>query len=134
MEENTTMTTLVTTLVPLDESKPFTKEEIALFEQKYLAACQNLAEKLKVKKQIEAEEKKAKEALGKVMDEFGIKSMDNPFVKFIRVAENPGKTTTIIDLDKMKEEEPELYAELLEDYPKQVTTGKKSAYVTFTPK
>ena len=123
-----------TTLIPLDEKKPFTKEEIAIFEQKFMVACKNLAEKLKVKKQIEAEEKKAKAALGKAMDEYGIKSMDNPFIKFTRVAENPGKTETVIDLDKLKEEEPDLYNDLLKDYPKEVTTGKKSAYVTFTAK
>lgn len=123
-----------TTLIALDEKKPFTQEEITVFEQKYMTACENLAKAVKMKKQLEEEEKKAKAALGKVMDEFGIKSMDNAFIKFTRIAENPGKTETVIDLEKMKTEEPELYAELLADYPKTVTTGKKSAYVTFTAK
>ena len=123
-----------TSIVALDAKKPFTDEEIALFEQKYLSACQQLSEAVKERKNLEAQEAKVKEQLEKVMDEYGIKSLENDFIKFTRVAENPGKTSTVIDLDKMKEEEPKLYGELLEDYPKTVTTGKKKAYVTFKVK
>lgn len=119
-----------TSIVALDAKKPFTDEEIALFEQKYLSACQQLADAVKQKKLIEDQEKKVKEQLEKVMDEYGIKSLENDFIKFTRVAENPGKQT--IDIDKMQKEEPELYDELLEDYPK--ITGAKKAYVTFKVK
>lgn len=119
-----------TTLVPIDEKKPFTDEEIAVFEEKYMVACQKLSEVVKQKKALEELEKQAKASLEKVMDEYGIKSMDNPFIKFTRIAENPGKQT--VDLDKMQKEEPELYADLLKDYPK--TTGKKKAYVKFDTK
>ncbi len=119
-----------TTLVPIDEKKPFTDEEIAVFEEKYMVACQKLSEAVKQKKALEELEKQAKASLEKVMDEYGIKSMDNPFIKFTRIAENPGKQT--VDLDKMQKEEPELYADLLKDYPK--TTGKKKAYVKFDTK
>lgn len=121
---------MTTSIVALDAKKPFTDEEIALFEQKYLSACQQLADAVKQKKLIEDQEKKVKEQLEKVMDEYGIKSLENDFIKFTRVAENPGKQT--IDIDKMKKEEPNLYDELLEDYPK--VTGKKKAYVMFKVK
>ena len=122
-----------TSLVPLN-GQAFTEEEIDIFEQKHMEVFKSLSDMVKQKKQLEAQEKKIKANLEKAMDEYGIKSMDNPYIRFIRVAENPGKTETVIDLEKMKEEEPNLYAELLEDYPKQVTTGKKKAYVTFTTK
>lgn len=120
---------ITTSLVPI-EGQAFTQEEIAAFEQKYLEVCKNLSNMVKQKKQIEEQESKVKEQLAKVMDEFGIKSMDNAFIRFTRVAANPGKQT--IDIDKMRNEEPELYAELLADYPK--TTGAKKAYVKFETK
>lgn len=119
-----------TSIVALDANKPFTDEEIALFEQKYLSACQQLADAVKQKKQIEDQEKKVKEQLEKVMDEYGIKSMDNAFIKFTRVSASAGTTT--IDLKKLKEEEPDLYKELLEDYP--TVTGAKKASVRFEAK
>lgn len=119
-----------TSLVPIDESKAFTEEEIAIFEEKYMVACKQLSEAVKQKKALEDQEKKVKATLEKVMDEYGIKSMDNPFIRFTRIAENPGKTT--VDLDKMEKEEPDLYADLLKDYPK--VTGKKKAYVKFDTK
>ena len=123
-----------TNLVPIDGTNPFTEGEITVFEEKYMTVFKNLSEMVKQKKQLEEQEKKVKAELEKAMDEYGIKSMDNAFIKFTRIAENPGKTETVIDLDKLKEEEPDLFNDLLKDYPKQVTTGKKKAYVTFTTK
>ena len=65
-----------------------------------------------------------------IRDRYGIKSLDNQFVKIIRVAGSEGSQT--VDLDKMKEAEPELFAELLADYPK--TTGAKKASIRFDVK
>jgi len=112
------------------ELPQFTAEELKVFEEQYLSVMQNLADAVKKKKKIEADEKKFKEQLGKVMDEYGIKSLDNQYLKIIRVAGSEGSQT--VDLDKMKTEEPELYADLLKDYPK--TTGAKKASIRFDVK
>ena len=120
----------MSTEIALLNGEPFTTEELQVFENQYLAVFQNLAEVTKQKKKLEDQEKKVKSQLEKLMDEHGIKSLDNQFIKITRVAANPGKLT--IDLDKLLEEEPELHAELLADYPK--TTGAKKAYVKFNVK
>ena len=120
----------MSTEIALLNGEPFTKEELQVFENQHLAVFQNLAELTKQKKELEDQEKKVKSQLEKLMDEYGIKSLDNQFIKITRVAENPGKQT--IDVDKLLKEEPELHAELLADYPK--TTGAKKAYITFKVK
>lgn len=116
--------------IALLNGEPFTKDELQVFESQYLALFQKLAEVTKQKKELEDQEKEAKSQLEKVMNEYGIKSIDNQFIKISRVDANPGKQT--IDLDKLLEKEPELHAELLADYPK--TTGAKKAYVVFRVK
>lgn len=116
----------MTSLIPIKDEE-FTAEEIELFEEKYLPIIKQYSEVVKQKKQFEAQEKKFKDQLGKVMDELGIKSMDNAFVRFTRIA--AGKDKTTIDIDALGEKEPELFKELLEDYPK--TVKGKSAYVKF---
>lgn len=121
---------MTTEIAMLDEKKQFTEAELQVFEEQYLLVMQNLAEAVKAKKKLEADEKKFKEQLGKVMDEYGIKSVDNQFLKIIRVAGSEGSQT--VDLTKMEKEEPELYADLLKDYPK--TTGAKKASIRFDVK
>ena len=120
----------MSTEIALLNGSPFTQEELQVFENQYLAVFQNLAEVTKQKKALEDQEKKVKSQLEKLMDEYGIKSLDNQFIKITRVAANPGKQT--IDLDKLLKKEPDLHAELLADYPK--TTGAKAGYVTFKVK
>ena len=56
--------------------------------------------------------------------------MSNQYLKIIRVAGSEGKQT--IDLDTMEKKEPDLFKELLADYPK--TTGAKKASVRFDVK
>ena len=108
----------------------FTQKEIQAFNEKYLAVMKGLAEtKIEIKR-LQDVEKKAKKSLGEVMDEYGIKSIDNKYLKIIRVAGSEGKET--IDLDALQKEEPELYAELLEDYP--TITGKKAPSIRFDAK
>lgn len=121
---------MTTQIVTIDASKPFTDAEVQIFEERYNLACKNLAEMVKQKKAFEEKEKEIKEQLEQVMDAYGIKSLENEFIKFTRIAENAGKQT--IDVDAMKKKEPNLYEELLADYPK--TTGKKKAYVKFETK
>lgn len=121
---------MTTDIALLEDKKQFTEAELQVFEEKYLSVMKDLADATIQKKWLEEQEKKFKGQLEKVMDEYGIKSIDNQFLKIIRVAGSDGKTT--VDLDKMQKEEPELYQELLEDYPK--TTGKKKASIRFDVK
>lgn len=102
--------------------------EVQVFEQQHIQVFKQLADITKAKKQIEEQEKKVKADLEKAMDVYGIKSIDNQFLKITRVK---GSTLTSVDLKVMEEKEPKLYAELLEDYQK-VTT--KKSYLTFKVK
>ena len=112
----------MSTEIALLNGEPFTTEEVQVFENQYLAVFQNLAEVTKQKKALEDQEKKVKSELEKLMDEYGIKSLDNQFIKIIRVA---GSSSTTIDLKKLEEQEPDLFKELLADYPK--TTTRKAS-------
>lgn len=104
------------------------KNEVALFEQQYLAVFQQLQQIKVAKTTLEKQEKEAKEKLEKAMSEYGIKSIKNDYITISYVE---GSTTEAIDLAALKEKEPELYEELLNDY-KKVTS--KKAYVKFLVK
>lgn len=112
------------------KDQEFKPNEIALFENQYLAAMKQVADVTKTKKKLEAEEKKIKAKIEKAMDEFGIKSIDNQYITISRVAAGQDKIT--VDLETLKAEEPDLYDDLIADYPKTVK-GKK-AFVTFKVK
>lgn len=115
-------------MIVLNNDEQFTKNEIVAFNNQYLQAFQKLSEITKQKKQLEEDENSAKKILEKVMDEHNIKSIDNQFMKITRVN---GSTSTSVDLKELEKKEPELYKELLEDYPKTTT---KKAYLTFSVK
>lgn len=119
---------MTTEIIPFEGE--FSQKEIQAFNEKYLAVMKNFANTKVEIKRLQDEEKKAKSILGKAMDEYGIKSIDNSYLKIIRVAGSDGKET--IDLDALKKEEPELYEELLADYP--TVTGKKAPSVRFDVK
>lgn len=108
----------------------FKENEVALFNNQYLTVFKQLVEVTATKKKLEEEEKRAKEALSKAMEEFGIKSIDNEYIKITRVA--PGEDKATIDLDAFQRAEPQNYNELLEDYPK-IIKGK-AGYITFKVK
>lgn len=110
------------------KDQEFTKQEIAVFEQQHLVVIQNLVTMVNTKKEIEDQEKKIKAQLEKLMDEYGIKSLDNDLIKITRVAES---SSTSIDLKALEAKEPDLHKELMDDYPK-ITTRK--AYLTFKVK
>lgn len=116
--------------IALLNGKPFTEDELTVFNEQYLSVMENLSTVTKQKKALESKEKDIKAQLGKVMDQYGIKSIDNQYLKIIRVAGSDGKTT--VDLDKMQKEEPDLYKDLLHDYPK--VTGQKKPSVRFDVK
>lgn len=102
--------------------------QIQVFEQQHIQLFKKIADITKAKKQLEEHETKVKQELEEAMNAYDIKSIDNQFIKITRVKES---TSTTVDLKALKEKEPKLYDELLEDYPK--TTSKKS-YLTFKAK
>lgn len=102
--------------------------DVILFNEQYLQEFRKLS-KLKLElKRLESEEKAIKQQLQDAFEEFGIDSIDNEYIKISRVK---GSTSKSIDLDKLKDSEPQLYEELFEDYPK--LTERKS-YIRFTVK
>jgi len=102
--------------------------EVTVFENKYLGLMQSIALLDKQEKELAAKNKQMKAELEKAMNEYNIKSIDNEFLKITRVEESK---STSIDLKKLQKQEPALYGELLEDYPK-VTVRK--AHVKFAVK
>lgn len=101
------------------------KNQIALFEQKYLSAFQDLQQMKKAKETLEKKEIDIKNELLDAMKEYGIKSIKN---EYITISYVDGTTTETIDLKALQEKEPELYKELLEDYKK---TTIRNPYVKF---
>jgi len=102
--------------------------EVQAFENKYLAVMTAIAIHTQQEKNLAAQSKKLKEELEKAMDEHSITSIDNDLIKITRVE---ATTSTTIDVTKLKAEEPELYGELLGDYPK---VSNRKAHVKFTVK
>lgn len=104
------------------------ENNVILYEQKYLESFKKLSELKKVKKEIEAIEKDVKAELSAALDEYDIKSIKNEYVSISRVKET---SKTEIDLEKLKDAEPDLYNELLADYPK---VSSKKAYIRIEAK
>lgn len=102
--------------------------EVTQFENKYLAVMAEIASMAKQEKVLAEKNKKLKAVLEKAMEEHGVASIDNEFLKITRVA---ASSSTSLDIKKLQAVEPKLYGELLEDYPK--VTNRKS-YVKFTVK
>lgn len=89
--------------------------ELAVFEEKSLLFAQRLKILKTKKERLDKEEKDLKDIIEKLFDEYGLKSFKNEYFSISRVADSESKS---IDLKDMEKKEPELYAELLEDYPK----------------
>lgn len=102
--------------------------EIQAFENKYMMVMANIASLEKQVKKLQDRQKSLKEELEKAMDEYNIQSIDNEYVKITRIE---ASETVSIDLKELQKKEPELYDELLKDYPK---VTKRKAYVRITVK
>jgi hypothetical protein len=89
--------------------------ELTAFETKNMMLLANVAQHVQQEKLLKEQTAKLKEELGKAMDEFGIKSIDNELLKITRTA---ASSSTSLDTTKLKNEEPVLWQELMEDYPK----------------
>lgn len=104
------------------------ENKVALFEQQHLEAFKQLSELKKEQNKLAKVEKDIKAQLEVAMDENDIVSIKNEYITISRVAASESIT---VDLDKLKDKEPQLYNDLLEDYPKVKTT---KASVRFTVK
>ena len=103
-----------------------TENHLIEFEEQGLPIMQHLAEVSKEKKRLDAIDKDNKQRLEQLMEEYGIKSFDNDFVKIAYV--EPTESISV-DIKLLEKKEPELHQELLEDYPK-VTKRKGYARIT----
>lgn len=103
-------------------------EQTALkrFEERNLAVFKELSELKKQRKALEEQEAKLKEGIENAMTHYGVTSFKNEYITISYVPESKSET---IDLKALQSNEPELYAELLEDYRK---VTKKKGYVRFT--
>ena len=95
---------------------------LVLFENKALSVMKNLSDLKKEQDRLAEIEKNFRTELQTVMDEYGIVSFKNDYVTISLVK---GSTSVSIDLKSLEKKEPELYAELLADYPKE--TVKKDS-------
>ncbi|GEL67222.1 hypothetical protein [Marinilactibacillus psychrotolerans] len=100
--------------------------ELTNFENQYMPTMANYALLDQQLKQAKAKHDEMKGKLETAMEEYGIKSIDNDYLKITRVE---ASESTSVDLKAMQKAEPVEYAELLEDYPK-VTKRKASIRIT----
>lgn len=89
---------------------------LILFENKALQYMKNLSDLKKEQDRLADLEKIARNELQAVMEEFGITQFKNDYVTISLVK---GSTTISLDLKALEKKEPELYADLLKDYPKE---------------
>ena len=95
---------------------------LVLFENKALSVMKNLSDLKKEQDRLAEIEKNFRTELQTVMDEYGIVSFKNDYVTISLVK---GSTTVSIDLKTLEKNEPQLYKDLLKDYPKE--TVKKDS-------
>lgn len=103
-----------------EKGKEEMENELVVFEQQNLEVFQKLQEFKKQQDLMKKQEEALKKQLEESMTQYGIKSFKNDYVNITYVE---GSSSESIDLKKMQEKEPELYAELLADYKK--VTNKK---------
>lgn len=99
-------------------------EALTLFNNAAMTIMQNVASLAKQKKELEDQDKKMREELTSLMDQYGIKNVDNDFVKITYKA---ASTRTSVDSTKLKKEQPDIYNQYLK-------TSNVKASVVITPK
>jgi len=102
--------------------------EVTPFENKYMQVMCNIVLLESQAKELAEKQKQLKSELEEAMDQHNIKSIDNDYLKITRVEASSSRS---IDVKKLEKEEPKLYGELLEDYPK---VSNKKAYLSFKVK
>lgn len=102
------------------------KTALKRFEERNLAVFKELGALKQQIKELEKQQDELKKGIQEAMEHYGVQSFKN---EYITISYVPESTSESIDLKALQTNEPELYAELLEDY-KKVTTRK--GYVRFS--
>lgn len=102
------------------------KTALKRFEEKNLAVFKQLADLKAQIKELERQQEDVKAGILKAMEHYGVTQFKNEYVTISYVPESQSET---IDLKALQAQEPELYAELLEDYRK---VTKRKGYVRFS--
>lgn len=104
--------------------------EIAAFEKNHMMAFIELHQIEEQKKALEARDKEIRSILTKGMEEHGIESIDNEYIRISHISASPGKPK--LDEKAWLAEDPEGYREVFDKYNKM--SGAKKAYVRITLK
>lgn len=88
--------------------------ELTKFEQNHLEVFKEVSNITAQRKELQKKEKEIKKDLEKAMLEHDIQSIDN---EFIRISYVEASEKTSIDMKTLESKEPDLYEDLLEDYP-----------------
>lgn len=96
--------------------------DITVFNKNYLATMQRIADLESTIKDLEETKDKVRSELLQAMEFYGLRSIDNDILTMTLVA--PSVSTTI-DTKAIRINEPDIYEDLLERYPK-VTERRQS--------
>lgn len=102
------------------------KTALKRFEEKNLAVFQQMADLKRQIKALEDQQEKLKKGVLEAMEHYGVQSFKNEYITISYIA---GSTSTSIDLKELQKNEPELYDELLQDYPK---VTERKGFVRFS--
>lgn len=84
------------------------------FNENYLATMQRYAELEKTVKELEETKKKVRAEIQEAMEAYGVRSVDNDFIRISRVS--PSYSISV-DTAALKIANPDLYEELVAKYP-----------------
>lgn len=96
------------------------------FNERHLTLFKDMKLLKEQLKELEKQDDILKKTLLENMKEYGIKTIDNDFIKVSVVA---GSESITIDLKELEKQEPETYEDILKDYPK-VVKRKESVRIT----
>lgn len=89
----------------------------AIIDAGGMAIMASLANLEKTKKEIEKDDKELRAQLTALCDKYGVKSIDNDYV---RISFVEGSFSVSIDLAAFKKKEPEVYDEIMHDFPASI--------------
>ena len=103
-------------------------EKLQKFNSEAMIIMKDIAGIAQTRKTLEQHDKELRATLLKLCEKYGVKTIDNDFVKITKV---DGSESVNVDLKKLQKMDGELYADLLEEYPK---ITKRKAYMRIVPK
>ena len=98
---------------------------VVAFEDKYFPVLMQIKKMEEEKRELEEQLKKIKSQIEEAMVEYDVTSVKTSYMTILKTK---GSESTSIDVKKLKEEEPDVYEELLVKYPK---VTKRSGSVQF---